>query len=261
MSLNQLLIVSIPPLPLGIIMILISIALAYLGLIVTRKAISHEKLMVHNDVVAPIFETVGVVYAVILAFVVVVTWENFDRSNLNVEKESSSLASLYSDSNAFSPQQRAEVKNLIREYAKATINDEWSKMGVGSSSRIVEQKGIAVLNFYSNLAPANKTQEIYLAESVRKLNELREFRDNRLLDAKEGIHPILWFMLITGAMITMFISFLFGTKNFGTQKFMTILLAVIISLTLFTILELDYPFSGPVSIKPDAFARIAEFNK
>ncbi|MFA6349937.1 MAG: DUF4239 domain-containing protein, partial [Candidatus Omnitrophota bacterium] len=242
----QLLIVSIPPLPLGLIIVVFSGALSYLGLIATRKVISHEKLMVHNDIAAPLFETVGVVYAVILAFVVVVTWENYDRSNMNVENEASCIASLYSDSNAFSQQDKLMVKKLIREYGKAIIKDEWKRMGVGSSSRIAAQKGRDVLDFYSNFVPTNKTQEIYLAESVRKLNVLMEYRDNRLLDAKEGVHPILWFMLLAGGTITVFISFLFGTKNFAAQKVMTTLLAVIIGLTLFTILELDYPFSGSI---------------
>ncbi|MCX5711564.1 MAG: DUF4239 domain-containing protein [Candidatus Omnitrophica bacterium] len=239
MAFNQMLIVFVPPLALGVFIVGISIALSYLGLIMTRKIISHDKLLLHNDVVGPLFETVGVVYAVILAFVVIVSWQNYDRSNLNVQKEASCLASLYSDCEAFSSAQKIEIRNLLEEYAKTTINDEWAKMGVASSSSIVAQKVHSMRSFYSKLAPRNKTEEIYLAESLRKLNELTEYRDNRLLDAKEGIHPILWFMLISGAVITMTISFLFGTKNYGAQKVMTILLATIISLTLFTILELD----------------------
>jgi len=261
MPLAQMLIVYVPPQFLLGIFVLLSIALSFLGLIITRKIISHERLLIHNDVVGPIFSTVGVIYAVILAFVVIVTWQNFDRVNLGVEKEASCLASLYSDSDAFEQHQQLKIRGLLRDYAKAIVKDEWPKMSFGSSSSLAADKMHEIRNFYSSMLPNGRTQDIYLQESVSKLNELLDYRNVRLLNAKEGVHPILWFTLISGAVITMLISFLFGTKNFDTQKVMTILLAAIIAFILFTVLELDYPFSGTNSIKPDAFIRLIEFNR
>jgi hypothetical protein len=78
-------------------------------------------------------------------------------------------------------------------------------------------------------------------------------RRQRLLDATSGIHSALYFVLLAGGMITILFTLFFGTENFGPQILMTSMLAALIGLTLFTIMAMDYPFTGSVSIPPDKF--------
>jgi hypothetical protein len=47
------------------------------GLIVFRKAVSHTRLENANAVSGQVFQLAGVLYAVLVAFVVVVVWEQF----------------------------------------------------------------------------------------------------------------------------------------------------------------------------------------
>jgi len=51
-------------------------------------------------------------------------------------------------------------------------------------------------------------------------------------------------------MVTISFTFFFGAESLNTQMVMAVLLAIIISLILFTILMLDYPFTGDVRISP-----------
>jgi len=68
-----------------------------------------------------------------------------------------------------------------------------------------------------------------------------------------GIHPLLWFVLIGGALATISFTFLFGAENLKAQIIMVVLLSAVISLILFTIMSLDFPFTGAVSISPEPF--------
>jgi hypothetical protein len=58
----------------------------------------------HNDVAGFIIAVVGVIYAVLLAFVVIVGWENFSRAKGVVGQEASALRTVYRDSGAFPPE-------------------------------------------------------------------------------------------------------------------------------------------------------------
>jgi hypothetical protein len=49
---------------------------------------------------------------------------------------------------------------------------------------------------------------------------------------------------------------MFGTKNLVPHIIMTSFLSAMIALTLFTIIALDYPFTGNISIKPGVLRSI-----
>jgi hypothetical protein len=56
----------------------------------------------HNDVAGFIYAVVGVAYAVLLAFVVVVVWEEYERAKDTVETEANELAGVYFLADRFS---------------------------------------------------------------------------------------------------------------------------------------------------------------
>src|SRR5260370_5043169 len=68
---------------------------AVLGLLVVHPIIPHRLRSVHNDVSGFILATVGVVYAVLLAFIAVAVWQDFDRADHLVQTEANLVAELY----------------------------------------------------------------------------------------------------------------------------------------------------------------------
>ena len=261
MPFGQQIILAILPIPLAIIIVIISMIISIGGILLVRYFIPHKRLKVHNDVAGPIFATLGVIYAVLLAFVVVITWENFDRSSLNAEKEASFVADLYTDAEAFQEPAKEQIRALLKEYATSVINVEWKALSTGAASQEVGGILKKIWRFYSTYNPETAAQTEFFRESVHKLNEVGELRRIRIVDAKNGVHPILWFVLIAGGIITLSFSFFFGTENLMEQLILTSLLSVLIGLILFTILELDYPFTGQVSIQPTAMYQMLNFGK
>jgi hypothetical protein len=49
---------------------------------------------------------------------------------------------------------------------------------------------------------------------------------------------------------------LFGTENIIPHLIMVSLLAAMIAIILFTVISMDYPFTGDISITPDVFTNI-----
>jgi hypothetical protein len=260
MSFSQMLISYVPPLVLGSIIVVLAIVLSVGGLLVFRRFISNRDLKIHNDVAGFMFGTLGVIYAVLLAFMVIVVWETFDSASSNVEKEASRLADLYRDSEAFQEPDKKQVWNLLSEYGKAIVVDEWKTASIGEKSAKTQKAQDELCSFYETYTPKTKTEEVFFEESVRKLNELCEFRRLRLMESRNGIDSILWFVLIFCGVMTIVFTFFFGMENIRNQMIMTSILAVTIALILFTILEFDYPFTGELSVSSDPFKRLRMFN-
>jgi len=253
MPIMQLILLKIPAFILGIVIVGIVTAFSVTGVLIVRYFIPHGRLKTHHDVADPILGAIAAVYAVLIAFVVVTVWQNFDKTNANVQLEANYLVDIYRDSEAFSPDFHQKVGGLLREYRQAVVDYEWKTMAKGEMSPEVEKLMRKIWLLYTTYQPGNFTEQSFFNESVRKLNLFRELRMQRLMDSRNGTAPLLWFVLIVGGLSTLSFTFFFGAENLNAQLAMAALLAVTISLILFTIMSLDFPFTGSISISPQPF--------
>ena len=95
-------------------------------------------------------------------------------------------------------------------------------------------------------------------EMLVQLHDLGNARRERLLAAEQGLPPILWVVLILGGVITVGFTYLFGLNNTLVHLLMVAALALIISLSLFTVAALDYPFTGDIRIHPAPYEQDLE---
>ena len=228
------------------------------GLLITRKFVPVHKLMLHNDVAGFIYATLGTIYAVLLAFMVVVSWQNFDVTTRNIEREANYIGDLYRDSEAFAPEFKTKVRASLDKYVDAIVNEEWPLLAKGERSMHVQDISTGIWQLYSSYRPGNDTEKIFFEESVRRLNDAGELRRQRILDAQSGIPLALWLVLITGGFVTIFYTCFFGTENFGAQLLMTSMLTTVIAFIFFTVLAFDFPFTGSVNVSPQPFVKILD---
>jgi hypothetical protein len=68
--------------------------LAMLGPLLVRRYVGLERLTINNEIAGFKFATVGVLYAVLLAFVIIVVWEKFADAEVNVVREAGAAENL-----------------------------------------------------------------------------------------------------------------------------------------------------------------------
>ena len=253
MPFAQQLLLNVPPLLLCSIIVGLTVGYAIGGLLIVRHFVPHNRLKIHHDVADPILGAISTIYAVLLAFVVVTVWIAFDKSNSNVRLEANYMADIYRDAEAFSPDFRQKVGGLLREYRKGVVEKEWNSMQRGQMSWEVEMTMRKIWDLYTTYQPKTPNEVAFFNESVTKINLFRELRRQRLMDSRIGIPPLLWFVLIMGAVSTISFTFLFGMDNIKAQILMVVLLSTMIALILFTVMSLDFPFTGSVSVTSEPF--------
>ena len=70
-----------------ILVVIACVAVALLGLVGVRSLFPEDVLEASNDVVGNYYQTLGTVYAVLLAFVVFVVWGQFNDARSAVAEE------------------------------------------------------------------------------------------------------------------------------------------------------------------------------
>lgn len=227
--------------------VLLPTALAMLGPIVVRKRYPLSVLVKNNEIAGFKFATVGVIYAVILAFAIVAVWDKFNEAEALVLREAGAAATLYRISAADEPDARA-MREEIGNYLTAVLEDDWPKMAVSQEGREAA-KALDRLYAAAMRFGEGKRQAVGV-EIMKELGAITEARRGRLHHAMGVVPPALWLMLVFGALLTIGFTFFFGLENLKSQVTMIGGLASIVFLGLFVIISYDHPFTGEVFVEP-----------
>jgi hypothetical protein len=259
MSLEQSLCFHLSPLELLAVCVLPPILLSVLGLAFFRKVISLRFLKQSHDVTGPFFCTMGTVYGIFLAFVFTATWQAYSTTSTNVVQEARYLRDLYFITKAFPQPTQGELQKLLRNYRDSVVNDEWKSLAKGEENPKSVHLLREVGNAYMRFKPSNDQEKDFFHTTIDCLTTMNSLRASRIDDSSTGLPPILWFVLLVGAVATISLSYLFEAQNFWLQAILTILLTGVICMTFYTIINLDFPFTGGTTISSEAF-RCIEMN-
>jgi hypothetical protein len=215
------------------------------------RIVSRDMRIAHNDLAGFILAVIGVIYAVLLAFVTIGVWERYQQAEARSFDEAGQLAVVYRDADAF-PQSH-ELRGLIRDYTETVINDEWPKMRHGEESakadRLIERIDRTIRTM---VVSSDLRQDVH-DQILQAINTAQTDRDARLSEDATGIHGLMWMVLIAGGGLTVGFTFLFGFRHSAMQMLMTGSLGLLIGLVLFLTVAMNYPYRGSISVQPDAF--------
>lgn len=239
-----------------IFIVIIPTLLAMLAPWVVRRFVALESLATNNEVAGFKFATVGVLYAVLLAFSIVAVWEKFNDAEATVGREAGAAATIYHLSSGLGVNEKRAVRAAMTVYLKSVIEREWPAMAEGHADYPTWQ---ALQGIYTALlvpdasapaVPALKSEIFY------QIDQVTQARRTRLSAAEGDVPGPLWVVLFGGATLTVAFTFFFGTKNLRAQIFMTGLLALLIFSELLIAVAFDRPFTGGIHEGPDPLAHV-----
>ena len=234
------------------------VALSVFGLALVRRAVAPERLRAHHDVAGFLLAIVGVIYAVLLAFVVIVVWEEFEESKVFTEQEANALIDIYRMAPGFSPAAALELRRNVRAYAQSVVDEEWPAMSRGESDDRTARALDHLWMHFTRMQPHGARETSLYDQSLARLVEVSDNRRLRLLASHSGVPGPMWVVLIFGGVATILFTYFFGLESFRVQAGMTALLAATVGLVLFIISALNYPFSGDLRIPPEAMQSVLE---
>ena len=241
----------------GILFVVVVPALAVVAQLVIRRTWPALVDGGHNDVAGFIIAVVGVIYAVLLAFVVIVSWEDFSRAESTVGQEASALRSIYRASEPFPPDVREHIRADVLRYASTAIEVEWPAMAQGEPGspevyHVLDDMAQSLVQ----LPATTPVQEAYVGAEADRFNQLVGFRSQRLDYVEKGVPVVLWIALGVGAVVTIGFAMIFGLRSAALHLIMTASLSAVIGVLLFVSITIDRPFDGDVSVDPGPLERV-----
>ena len=212
--------------------------IALAGLELVQRLVPAASRRPHNDVAGFIYAALGVIYAVLLALVVIAVWEEYRAASETVEQEANALAEIAWLAYRLPEPEGSHIQELAHSYAEEVIHKEWPLMEQGQAPLMTQTQGTPagwtliddIRATLQEIQPRTKADEQLYAEGLDQVQKLADARRMRLVAAEEGIPAVLWSVLIFGGIAAIGFTYLFGLENTWAHRLMVMTLATVIGL-------------------------------
>lgn len=234
-------------------------------ILIVRHFVHHSVLKPSNDIAGFIFATVGVIYGVMLAFVVIDVWEGYNSAYETSETESAAVILLYRNLNLYpNPVEIEKIIPMLKEYSISVVEKEYPNINAmkwDSKTQASFEAHANYVRFRESLKfvnPHSLHEQAIFNRILQNMDQLTQARISKTLKAKEEIPGVIWFVVIFGACVVMGFVSLFGYEKRNIQIVLSLPLALIIGGIIEVIVAFSYPFVGQVSIHPDGYEYLIE---
>jgi hypothetical protein len=208
-----------------------------------------------NEMVSLSMASFSVIYGILLGLVAIGVYANYAAMADNVTREATTLAGLYSDVSGISEPHRSVLRADLRAYAKVTIDQDWPDQARGVVPTGGTARMVAFQQDFEAIHPTEKTEEIAYAEAFGQFEKLVELRSNRLADINQGIPALLWWVLWTGAILSIALVWMLDMEA-HIHGILTAVLSLFLGIVIFVIVDLDKPFRGDGIVNADSYMLI-----
>jgi protein-S-isoprenylcysteine O-methyltransferase Ste14 len=237
----------------GVLTVCAVALVAVAGLAAVQRLVPAPLRQEHNDVAGFIYAVVGVIYAVLLALMVIAVWEEHEAAKATVREEANELADVFWLAHRFPEPDGSRIQGLARSYATVVVEEgPLMARGEGSSPEawaLMDEMRLGV----QDLEVDSRSDQVLFERGLERIDELADARRERMVEAEEGVPAVLWAVLVFGGTVTVGFTYLFGLENTWSHRLMVAAVAGLIALVLFTVGSLEYPFSGGTRVGPEAF--------
>jgi hypothetical protein len=108
----------------GLLLISLAMLGAVGGLVLVQRLMPTRQRLGHNDVAGFIFAVLGIVYAVLLGFMVIAVWEQWNAATAAVDQETGEVAEVFWLVHRLPKPEGRHLQELARSYAQTVVNEE-----------------------------------------------------------------------------------------------------------------------------------------
>lgn len=226
------------------------------GLLAARRIVTQSGELTHNDVAGPIIATIGTILAVILSFMLVTVWQEYDQAAATAAQESSAVADLVHLSSHLPQPVAGALRRTLYAYVKAVVSDEWPAMRSGRTSVAARHDAIEAFDIVARFQPRTPADQALQQQALDLVTTMQDARRNRIFANQQGIPGFFWFGNFLLAAITVSFCFIFRVRSQTAHLLMTLGLSTVIAITFSLIALFDYPFRGDTQLPPTVFVQL-----
>ncbi|MGW1227473.1 bestrophin-like domain [Streptomyces sp. NPDC001478] len=200
------------------------------------------------DVIEYMTMMIGVVYAIVLGLAIAGVWEGRGAAQEYVRQEAQALHEVSARSSAYPVEVRTRIRADVDAYVSFVVHDEWRVM---TDHGRLDDRGTELLDRVradvTDYRPKNDYEGQAYQPLVDQVAAADDARTARGQSAGATMPGVVWFGLITGAVVTVGLIFTLQIRRTFRELLLAGLFSVLIAFLLFLIWDFDSPFGRGLS--------------
>ena len=234
------------------------VLLSMIGLYLFRRFLM-PSIKVHdgvNDAISGTVQAVGVFYGVTVGLLAIGVWNTWSSGADLAAREAAAVKALYRTAEYLPEPTHTQLCHELRRYVDRVIDVEWPAQRRGEPTPVLDMTPFR--DILMAFQPANLGEQTRYAETLAAYDRMMAQRGLRLDAVNSGLSSIMWWVIFTGAAISIGVAYFFHLEDWKLHAALVGLIAGFLGLVLFMIVVNDRPFVGAVSIGPDSYILVRD---
>ncbi len=224
-----------------------------IGFVVTTLAVN-ERAKGFKAVSPGMLPPLGILFALLVGFIAVEVWGNFDKAKTAVATEASALRAVVLLAGAFPDEQRTRIYALVNRHIDETVNKEWPEMAQQRTTLATLPTAlIEALHDTLTLKPADDSERVAQAEMVKELHTAFDARRQRIVVSEYALGTVKWVAILLQGLCTLVAIAVVHSDNRLARALTLTLFATGIALSVLLIAAYSRPFN---SVGPDLLKQV-----
>lgn len=235
-------------------------AVAVVAMLAVRRRAPEGSYFTDGDRASGVFGVLSTAFAILLGFVVFLTFANYDASRAGAEAEARLVVQQFETAQFLPEPTAGELSGQLVCYGRWVVEGEWPVMESGGPSRI-NPWGVAMFETIRGAEPETAAEEAAFSKWLDQTSDREQARADRLYGVAGVLPGPLWIaVFLSAALIFGYMLFFAdsGERRRSQAMLMGTVAAVVASL-LVLLWFLDNPYHGGFgSLEPTAMERMLD---
>ncbi len=225
-----------------VLFVIVSVIVSQIALTVFNTWAIKHKLQFANETANNVFGVISLIYSLILAFVIIAVWNDYNDLEKTIETEADKLNTIIAHIDSLPDSLKTNITSSIYNYCNNVINHEWEMRGAENFER--PSAIPALRKLLRTTVPLNQLQANIFNVIDTELSNISDLRRERESHSHSQIPPIVWFVLCMGSIMLVVFFFFFNIPTIRLKRIYLSFLVSYMAMCMFLLYILDHPFNA-----------------
>jgi uncharacterized MnhB-related membrane protein len=199
----------------------------------------------------------GIIFALFVAFTASQVWNDTEKAKAEIDREASALRTVVILATTFPKDSETQLRGLIHRYIADAATQEWSMMA-NRTATLRAIPGVLAEAMQASLAlmPSSEGQKTAQREMATALETALDARRHRIIISQSQVNLLKWSCLFVQAVCALVAIAMVHSDNRLASIIAMGIFATGVAASMLLILAHDRPFTGEISIRPDALLQV-----
>jgi len=221
-----------------------------------HRIVHHDRFRRYHEVGYAVFLQLGVIFAVLLAFVFNNVWSEYNVASQAVDSECASLHGIAILSDRLPSPARTAILADLHAYLTTVLDREWPDMQRRNESRATSARFQMLWQTVETVITDPADNQVR-GQLLSLLAAAHQSRETRLFQMTQGVPGLVWSLLIIFASGLVGCMLVFAAEASLSKAVLVGVFTSSLTLALLTVRMLDFPFESALQLSSRDFQRDA----